>query len=146
MRLRVERAKGQFPQRRERFLGPMQMEAPAAARTGRDTAQEVGHDVDLRALAASLPGAWRSSLLARIGGAQIKLLRMDGRAYPDETHDAPEALLVLEGCCRLTVDGRPEPIEAGHLRLVPAGTRHGVDAGSHGLLLIVDLAPHRDSP
>lgn len=99
--------------------------------------------IDLQAHAAALPEAWRSTVLACLGQAQVKLLRMDGAAYPDEVHEAPEALLVLDGCCRLTVRGEPAPIEAGGMRLVPAGTPHGVEAGSHGTLLIVDLAPER---
>lgn len=49
---------------------------------------------DLRA--SALPEAWRSEVVGRPGGAQLKVLRMDGSAYPDEVHDFDEALIV--GC------------------------------------------------
>ncbi|SQI40842.1 Uncharacterised protein [Serratia plymuthica] len=60
---------------------------------------------DLAALAADLPQAWRSSILGRVGSANIKVLRMDQRAIDDEVHEYHETLLVIEGQLRLAVQG-----------------------------------------
>ena len=50
--------------------------------------------------AAQLPEAWSSRVLAAFGDARLKLLRMDEAAYPEESHDYDEALLVLDGVIR----------------------------------------------
>lgn len=97
--------------------------------------------LDLAAIAAGLPDAWKSTAFAGISGARLKVLRMDSRAYAPEVHDHDEALLVLEGRMLLEVAGHPVPVEAGGIFVVPAGTTHGVAAGSHGTLLVVDPAP-----
>lgn len=94
--------------------------------------------IDLRAEAAALPQAWRSGVAARFGGANLKLLRMDGQPYPDETHDYDEGLLVIDGELRLTVHGVPVQMQAGELYVMPTGVPHAVAAGSHGVLLILD--------
>lgn len=97
--------------------------------------------LDLRAIAAALPQVWKSTAFAGIAGARLKVLRMDPQAYAAEIHDHDEALLVLEGRMLLEVGGRPVPVEAGEVFVVPAGTVHGVAAGSHGTLLVVDPNP-----
>jgi quercetin dioxygenase-like cupin family protein len=94
--------------------------------------------IDLPRAAAQLEQAWRSTRLAGIGGANLKLTRMDAQAYPSETHDYAEALLVLEGELHLELAGAPRVVRAGELCVVPAGVPHAVGAGSHGTLLIVD--------
>jgi len=93
---------------------------------------------DLSALAAQLPEAWRSVVLAGIGTARLKLLRMDGAPYAEESHDCTEVLLVIDGVLRLTVAGQPVSVRGGELYLVQAGTPHAVAEGSTGTLLIVD--------
>lgn len=97
--------------------------------------------LDLPAIAAALPQVWKSTAFAGIAGARLKVLRMDSRAYAPEVHDHDEALLVLEGRMLLEVAGRPVAVEAGGIFVVPAGTTHGVAAGSHGTLLVIDPAP-----
>jgi quercetin dioxygenase-like cupin family protein len=94
--------------------------------------------VDLGAPARRLPEAWRSRLLGSVGAARLKLLRMDARPYPEETHGHTEALLVLEGRLRLRLEGREMDVAAGGLCLVPAGVAHAVAEGSHGTMLIID--------
>ncbi|RDD82421.1 cupin domain-containing protein [Dyella tabacisoli] len=64
---------------------------------------------------------------------------MDGTAYPEESHDTTEGLLVLDGQMMLNVDGRLIPVGSGEMYLVPAGVPHRVEAGSHGVLLIFDV-------
>lgn len=94
--------------------------------------------IPLAIQAAQLPLPWNSTVVARIGGANLKVLRMDGSEYPDETHDYPEGLLVLEGMLNLVVEGRPVVVGAGELFVVPAGVPHAVAAGSDGTLAIFD--------
>lgn len=93
---------------------------------------------NLIAEAASLPSAWRSTILGKASGAQVKVLRMDECAYPDETHDFTEALLVLDGQMNLDIHGEIVAVKAGELYLVPAHTPHAVAAGSKGTLVIID--------
>ncbi|MGB3463348.1 cupin domain-containing protein [Rhodanobacter lindaniclasticus] len=93
---------------------------------------------DLPGVAAQLERAWCSTRVAGIGGANLKLTRMDAQAYPSETHDYAEGLLVLEGELHLELAGAPLVVRAGELCVVPAGVPHAVSAGSRGTLLIVD--------
>ncbi|MDB5892937.1 MAG: cupin [Rhodoferax sp.] len=94
--------------------------------------------INLPAIAAALPAAWRSTRMGQAGGASIKLLRMESTAYPSESHDFDEALLVLEGRMNLVLGQEMVCVEAGELCIVPAGTSHAVAAGSHGTLLVID--------
>ncbi|MFF5423690.1 MULTISPECIES: cupin domain-containing protein [unclassified Streptomyces] len=96
------------------------------------------HQLDLPATASALPDAWSSHLLARVGTAGVKVLRMDGRPLPAETHSAPEVLLVLDGRLELLVDDTAVTVAPGGMYRVPAGTRHAVRPGSHGTLVIVE--------
>lgn len=96
------------------------------------------HITHLADTARDLPTAWRSSIVGRPAGANLKVVRMDDRAYPDEVHDFDEALLVIDGCMLLESEGRIQRVEAGSLVIVPAGLPHAVAPGSHGTLVIVD--------
>ena len=89
-------------------------------------------------LAAQLPQAWSSSVLASFGDARLKLLRMDERNYPEESHDYDEGLLVLDGVMVLRIRGELLRVQAGELYVVPAGMPHSVEGGSRGTLLIID--------
>ncbi|WP_051319432.1 cupin domain-containing protein [Chitinimonas koreensis] len=94
--------------------------------------------IDLPDLAAALPAAWRSRIVGQAAGANLKVLRMDEAAYPDETHDFDEALLVIEGRMNLALGEEIAAVEAGQLCIVPAGVPHAVAPGSHGILVIID--------
>jgi quercetin dioxygenase-like cupin family protein len=78
--------------------------------------------IDLK-LAASQSEAWKSSVLAKVGSANIKVMRMDGRLYPDESHDHPEGLLVIDGQLNLTIGNEAITVHAGELFVVPVGSR-----------------------
>ena len=93
--------------------------------------------VDLK-LAAAQSQAWKSSVLATVGGANIKVMRMDGAPYPDESHDYPEGLLVVDGQLNLTVGSNAITVRAGEIFIVPAGVAHAVAPGSTGTLVIFD--------
>lgn len=82
--------------------------------------------------------AWKSIILARVGGAQLKVMRMDTAPYPDETHDYPEGLLVVDGQLNLTLGDASVTVRAGEVFIVPIGVAHAVAAGSHGTLVIFD--------
>lgn len=88
--------------------------------------------------ARALPQAWNSTVLARFGDANFKLARMDASAYPDECHDYPEGLLVLDGQMLLQIGGEVVRVGPGELYVVPAGVPHAVAPGSHGTLVILD--------
>ncbi|MGF1429100.1 cupin domain-containing protein [Kitasatospora sp. LaBMicrA B282] len=96
--------------------------------------------IDLPATAAALPLAWHSRVLGEVADACVKVLRMDGRAVPEEVHEAAEVLVVLEGHLELEVAGEPVRVVAGELYRVPAGVRHAVRPGSRGTLVIVERA------
>ncbi|MCW7538013.1 cupin domain-containing protein [Aquabacterium sp. A7-Y] len=94
--------------------------------------------IDLPTRAASLPQAWRSTVVGQAAGAKLKVLRMDGSAYPAESHDFDEALLVLDGRMHLQIQGQELTVQAGEVFIVPAGMPHAVAPGSHGTLVIID--------
>ncbi|QKW08684.1 cupin domain-containing protein [Streptomyces sp. NA04227] len=100
--------------------------------------------IDLPDTAANLPEAWNSLLLGQVGGAGVKVLRMDGHPGEPESHDRAEALLVLDGVLRLVADGIEVDVRAGELYLVEAGVEHAVRPGSRGTLVIVEHLPHAD--
>lgn len=89
-------------------------------------------------VAADLPQAWRSVILAKAGGANLKILRMDEVQHEAEVHQYAEALIVIDGCMKLSVNNRIIEVRAGEMYVVPAGLPHGVSVGSRGTLLIVD--------
>jgi len=89
-------------------------------------------------VAEGLAQAWSSAVLAQVGTADVKVLRMDALPLAEEVHEADEVLLVLDGCLELDVDGVVVPVRTGELVVVPAGTVHAVRPGSHGTLLIVE--------
>ncbi|MFE2413277.1 cupin domain-containing protein [Kitasatospora sp. NPDC059408] len=94
--------------------------------------------------ASLLPEAWQSAVVADVGTAAVKLLRMDGRPLPPEVHATAEVLVVVEGRLELLVDGVELSVGAGELYRVPAGAVHAVRQGSCGTLLIVEV-PERPS-
>lgn len=94
--------------------------------------------VRVRDVAEALPAAWSSRVLARFGDAQLKLLRMDAAAYPEESHPYAEGLFVIDGEMRLAIGGETIAVRAGELYVVPAGAVHSVAPGSCGTLVIID--------
>jgi quercetin dioxygenase-like cupin family protein len=88
------------------------------------------------AVAQSEP--WKSIVLAKVGGANIKVMRMDAAPYPAETHEYPEGLLVVEGQLNLTIGPDAVTVRAGEVFIVPVGVPHAVAPGSMGTLVIFD--------
>ncbi|MFB6697073.1 cupin domain-containing protein [Streptomyces rubiginosohelvolus] len=88
--------------------------------------------------ASALPRAWSSTVLARVGTASVRVLRMDALPVGEERHEEAEVLLVLDGRLELSVDGREVTVEPGGMYVVGAGVAHAVRPGSRGTLVIVD--------
>lgn len=95
--------------------------------------------LDPGAIADQLPESWRSTVIGTVGAARIKVLRMDDTAYPAETHDYNEMLLVVSGQMMLEVGGARVVVQGGQMYLAEAGVPHAVLPGSYGTLVIVDL-------
>lgn len=95
--------------------------------------------IDFNSIAKTLPAAWRSVVVGKVGAANIKVSRMDERPYGEETHDYNEALLVVDGKLLLQVGQAEIVVEAGQMYLAQAGTAHAVLPGSHGTLVIIDV-------
>jgi quercetin dioxygenase-like cupin family protein len=89
-------------------------------------------------LAASQSESWKSSVLAKVGSANIKVMRMDGCPYPDEPHDYPEGLLVIDGWLNLIIGNDAITVRAGEIFILPVGVAHAVAPGSIGTLVIFD--------
>ncbi len=89
-------------------------------------------------LASSLPEAWRSHIVGKAAGANFKVVRMDGHAYPNEIHLFNEALLVLDGQMNLQLSEELVIVRSGEVYIVPAGVPHAVAQGSYGTLVIID--------
>lgn len=82
--------------------------------------------------------AWKSCVLARVGGANIKVMRMDDAPYREKSHDYPEGLLVVDGQLNLTLGLDAIIVRAGEIFIVPVGVAHAVAPGSTGILVIFD--------
>ncbi|HDS9360646.1 TPA: cupin domain-containing protein [Enterobacter cancerogenus] len=94
---------------------------------------------DLRTEAHALPEAWRSQILSRVDTANLKVLRMDECPVPEEVHEYDEGLLVIDGRLELSVKGKKFSVTSGQLYVAKAGVPHTVEAGSFGILVIIDL-------
>ena len=94
---------------------------------------------DLRAEAIALPESWHSTVLGRIGTANLKVLRMDECSVIEEVHAYDEGLLVIDGRLELSVKGNKISVTSGQLYVAKAGIPHTVEPGSFGTLVIIDL-------
>ena len=94
--------------------------------------------LDLVSISQSLPHAWKSTVLGRVGGSNIKVLRMDEMSSAQEVHDYTEGLLVISGQLMLSVGGESICVNEGQIYLAAAGVPHAVLSGSHGVLVIFD--------
>lgn len=94
--------------------------------------------ISLNDTAENLPDFWKSAVIGQSGNCNIKILKMDGRPYPDETHDYNEALIVIKGQMRLVVDTELVQVSEGEMYLALSGVPHAVAEGSHGTLMIID--------
>ena len=81
---------------------------------------------------------WSSSVIAKIGNANFKVLQMNETAYPNEKHSFAEVLLVVNGQLNLMIDHQTIVVKTGEMYVVPPNTPHSVTSGSHGTLVIID--------
>jgi len=94
---------------------------------------------ELMDIAKGIDDDWKSLILGKVGSSRIKVLRMSGEAYPEESHEYNEALLVLEGKMELLIKGEEVTVRSGELMVVDANVPHSVLPGSFGTLVIVDM-------
>jgi mannose-6-phosphate isomerase-like protein (cupin superfamily) len=75
--------------------------------------------------------------------AQVVVMTIQpGDDIGEETHDGDQILLFVEGEGRAVLHGEEEPVRAGDLVFVPAGTLHNfVNAGPEPLRLVTIYAP-----
>lgn len=93
----------------------------------------------LTQMAFELTDIWKSQVLGKIGGANIKLIKMGGEGIPVESHAGfDELLVVIEGEMDLQVGRETIRLKSGDFYLIPVGAEHRVLPGSHGTLLLVD--------
>ena len=78
-------------------------------------------------------------MLAQVGTAAVKVLRMEDMPVEEESHAHSEVLLVLDGAMPLLVGGEEVTVSTGQMYVVPAGVPHSVPAGSKGTLVIVEV-------
>ena len=95
--------------------------------------------VDLDLTLKALPQAWKSTVVGRVGGSNIKVLRMNEMSVEAEVHDYTEGLLVISGQLLLGVDGECVRVGEGQIYLAEAGVPHAVLSGSYGTLVIIDV-------
>ena len=94
--------------------------------------------INLKQVAADLPEAWGSSVLARIGSAKLRMISMDQLPSSEATHDYDEAFLVLEGQMYLLVAGKVVMVRPRELFVVEAHTPYYVLPNSRGTLMLMD--------
>ncbi|PYC16997.1 cupin domain-containing protein [Pseudomonas mosselii] len=95
--------------------------------------------LDLESISRTLPQAWKSTVLGKVGRSNINVLRMDQMSAAAEVHDYTEGLLVISGLLRLAVQGDTIDVAAGQIYMAQAGITHAVLPGSHGTLVIIDM-------
>jgi len=96
--------------------------------------------IDLEIEATGLP-AWKSAIIGQVGPANIKLIKMDGRAIVEEVHAYDEAVFVVDGQLTLEFSDNSQRVNlpTGAFFMIPAGQPHSILAGCHGTLFLIDL-------
>jgi len=86
--------------------------------------------------------AFRRTIVTGEHSQVVVMAIQPGDDIGEETHDGDQILLFVEGEGRAVLDGQSEPIRAGDLVFVPAGTLHNfVNAGPEPLRLVTVYAP-----
>jgi len=67
-----------------------------------------------------------------------------GEAVPEHTHEVEEVLLVAEGECTVTVDGRPQRARTGDAVIIKPGTSHGISDHSDGPCRVIAVLASPD--
>jgi mannose-6-phosphate isomerase-like protein (cupin superfamily) len=86
--------------------------------------------------------AFRRTIVTGEHGQVVVMAIQPGDDIGEETHDGDQILLFVEGEGKAILEGQSEPIRAGDLVFVPAGTLHNfVNAGPEPLRLLTVYAP-----
>lgn len=75
--------------------------------------------------------------------AQVVVMTIEpGEEIGEETHEGDQILFFVEGEGRAVLEGESEPVRAGDVVFVPAGTLHNfVNVGPEPLRLVTTYAP-----
>lgn len=86
--------------------------------------------------------AFRRTIVTGEHSQVVVMAVQPGEEIGEETHDGDQILLFVEGEGRAVLEGVEEPVRAGDLVFVPAGTLHNfVNAGPEPLRLVTIYAP-----
>jgi mannose-6-phosphate isomerase-like protein (cupin superfamily) len=86
--------------------------------------------------------AFRRTIVTGEHSQVVVMAIQPGEEIGEETHEGDQVLLFVEGEGRAVLEGQSEPVRAGDLVFVPAGTLHNfVNAGAEPLRLVTMYAP-----
>jgi quercetin dioxygenase-like cupin family protein len=89
-------------------------------------------------------------LVDRAGGSNavtvlINVFTSTAEAVPEHTHEVEEVLLVTDGECIVTIDGRPEVANTGDAVIITPGTRHGISHDSDERCQVIAILASPDA-
>ena len=91
--------------------------------------------------------AFRSTIETGQHAQVVVMTIQPGEEIGEETHEGDQLLLFVEGEGRAVLEGESEPVRAGDMVFVPAGTLHNfVNAGAEPLRLVTVYAPPEHAP
>jgi mannose-6-phosphate isomerase-like protein (cupin superfamily) len=94
---------------------------------------------DVSALAAGISEAWKSQLLARVNGQNVRLRVMQDRTAEWHVHaDSDEAFFVLSGTFFLDTEEGTLRIDAGQFGVARAGARHRGRVEGRATMIVID--------
>jgi len=88
-------------------------------------------------------------LVDRAGGSDsvtvlINVFASSAEEVPEHTHEVEEVLVVVDGECVITVDGRPVAARAGDAVIVTPGARHSISHESDERCQVVAILASPD--
>jgi mannose-6-phosphate isomerase-like protein (cupin superfamily) len=105
--------------------------------------------VDLDSLQRGVAAPWKSFDVATVNGNAARLRVMTDATANWHTHETSDELFhVISGTLQIDTEHGTRVIRAGHLFVVPAGTRHRGRVEGRAIVLVVDgigAAPRQDA-
>jgi quercetin dioxygenase-like cupin family protein len=68
-----------------------------------------------------------------------------GASFPIHRHEQEQITVITGGAVTFTVDGAPQPMQAGDWSVVGPGVEHGMVAGPDGVDFVAMVVPRRAS-
>jgi mannose-6-phosphate isomerase-like protein (cupin superfamily) len=86
--------------------------------------------------------AFRRTIVTGEHSQVVVMAIQPGEEIGEETHEGDQSLVFVEGEGKAVLEGESEPVRAGDLVFVPAGTLHNfINAGPEPLRLVTIYAP-----